>query len=243
MSAYVNEYARERRKVGWRRGPGAGRGGEAEPGRGLGPAAPLEGLRVPAPAQGDARAGPRGREKRAPGLAEAEREAGFDQVASRYWLTRQNFTQSTRSLPSPPPRPSPACLFGGGRRLLVSLATVRGPRRPGNGTRPPVSSRPGPLRSPRQPLPVRVTHRPFPRHPGNLRRSHLLAPVGGHLRPGPRCLGLLRPIAGLRGGPCSHPGRVFWHWSPSRAACLHSCVGLSVYHRELFRMQAMSLPC
>lgn len=220
-------------------------------GSGFAPAPLSKPCGSPAPAHRDARADPPARRNTRLDWLRL-REAGFGQVTSHYWLTLQNFAQSTRLLPSPRPGLSPACNLGGGRwRLLVSLVTVSGPRRPGNSTRPPVSLRRGPSGHPDNRYPFRSTISPSLVTLATFVRPTILLLSAGIFAPA-RLLSLLPPISGLREGHCSHPGRVFWHWSPSRAeavrspslsACSHSCVGLSIYHRELFRMQAMSLPC
>ena len=137
---------------------------EAEPGRSLGPSRPLP--RPGSPLSPRVRSAPRpsaGRKARPDWLRLGE--AGFGRARSRYWLTGQDSAQSTRSLPSPGPRrrPFPARSRGGGRRrLLVTLATVGGPRRLGNGPRPPVSLRLGPSGRPDNHYPFRSTVSPFP---------------------------------------------------------------------------------
>lgn len=134
---------------------------------------------------------------------------------------------------------------------------------------------PGPLQSPRQPLPVPVNHQPSPRHPGNRRQTHRPMDTTSSSCPqaswpqAPRSRGPLplRPISSPLGGTAptlagvvGAPGRV-GRWGsrlPSGlrgrpvlrlciAPCLSprslSCMGLSSHNRELFKMQAMSLPC
>ena len=78
---------------------------------------------------------------------------------------------------------------------------------------------PGPLQSPRQPLPVPVNHQPFPHHPGNRRQTHRpldtppsscpQASSAQTSTPGSEVAGSPSPPAHLLDpkGHCSHPGR------------------------------------
>lgn len=192
-----------------------------ELGKGLGPAAPLEALWIPARAHSDARADPQGLKKHAPGLVEAKR--GGPRPSHESLLAHSpEFCPINAIAPLPPPRLSPACNLGGGRwRLLVSLATVSGPRRLGNCTRPPVSLRRGPSGHPDNCYPLKSTI-----SPSVVTLATFVGPTILLLSAGifalARLLSLLRPISGLREGHFSHPGRVFWHWSPSRAEAARS---------------------
>lgn len=104
---------------------------------------------------------------------------------------------------SPPHRLSPASSRGGvRRRLLVTLATVSGPRRPGNCSRPLVSLLLGPSGHPDNLDPFRLTISPFPvtlatvtRPTASPARPPHPAPATHHLHPAHR---LPRPKSQLQ---------------------------------------------
>lgn len=149
----------------------------------------------------------------------------------------------------PPPLLPCGCSRGGRWRLLVTQETVRGHRRSGNCPRPPVSLLRGPSDHPDNCYPFRPTISPSPVTLATVARTsapltHRPAPAFGHARPGPPPQG---PLAHLRA-----PSRALlqpWPRVPAPVtascrgcdSCSHSCVGQSSHHRELFKIQTMSL--
>lgn len=176
--------------------------------------------------------------------------AGSGRAAGRHWLLVRASAQSTRPLAPLRPR---FPLQPRRRRAAPS-------RYPGNRQRTlllrqlsEASSQPslGPLRSPRQLLPARLNHQPFPRHSGNCRQTR---------RPFDTVSLLLQasPPRPARPSPPAPPGSSVHLWAP-RGHCSHPgggpSSGLCLWHRlralrallrgtvQLFKMQAMSLPC
>lgn len=213
--------------------------GEAELGKSIGPAAPLPALCVPAPARSEARAELLGRKKDAPELAEAGRgglqPSHVSLMAQSPGLCPINAIASfSRPLQRRRRKTALSCYPGNRQRTPVAPATVRGLQSAFVGASGYPDNR-YPFWSTISPSPVTLATVALPNIPWTRRPAPACRPPS----PQPPPAHFQTPTGALLWSP----PRAEAARSPGLSPLSHSRVGLSIRYRELFKMQAMSLPC